>query len=531
MKRLNRYLLDRPAILLGLVILGICLLPLALWMDLKSLSSENLNSQATTLNRVISSFRAYYAENVVKRVNEAGGAAHPLHNYRDVPGGIPIPATLSIELANAFGAGELGFSYRFVSRYPFPNRPPHQLSDFELKSIEEFERHRDPEQLLTHLSGTIFNQTLTVAAPIVMSAACVACHNSHPESPRKDWNVGDVRGIQAIMVEQPLLLSVWSFKWILTYMAVAGTLGLFFARGQFSLSSEFAQLNRELDGMNADLAGMAERLKSENLRLGAELDVARRIQMMVLPQASNWDDLSGIDIAACMEPADEVGGDYFDVLVSDGTVKVGIGDVTGHGLESGVLMLMVQSVARALQEHGSLNPIDFLDILNRSIFKNVQRMGSDKHLTLAFLDVVGDEIHLSGQHESVIVIGADNSVEIVDTMDCGFPVGLEQDISSFLSIQRIAFTPGTVVVLYTDGITEARNEAGEMYGLDRLCETAVRARGEDADKIKQAIIASLRRFVGRQRIDDDVTLLVLKRAEMALPYSSKDIRERLGSPG
>jgi sigma-B regulation protein RsbU (phosphoserine phosphatase) len=129
-----------------------------------------------------------------------------------------------------------------------------------------------------------------------------------------------------------------------------------------------------------------------------------------------------------MEPADEVGGDYFDVLHDRGRMKVGIGDVTGHGLESGVLMLMVQSVARALQEQGDENPREFLEVLNRAVFKNIQRTKTDKHLSLAFLDYEDRKITLSGQHEEVLVLRDNDEVERIDTIDLGFPIGLESDI-------------------------------------------------------------------------------------------------------
>ena len=111
---------------------------------------------------------------------------------------------------------------------------------------------------------------------------------------------------------------------------------------------------RDLENANSEISSLNVKLRSENVRMGAELDVARQIQMMVLPKERELSTISGVEIAAYMRPADEVGGDYYDVLRDGQRFKVGIGDVTGHGLESGVLMLMVQSVARALQETGSI---------------------------------------------------------------------------------------------------------------------------------------------------------------------------------
>lgn len=215
-------------------------------------------------------------------------------------------------------------------------------------------------------------------------------------------------------------------------------------------------------------------------------------------------------IVAHMNPADEVGGDYYDILSQDGRAKFGIGDVTGHGLESGVLMLMVQSVARALYESGEVDSKRFLEILNRTIFKNVARMKSGKHLTLAFVDYDRNKITITGQHEEVIVIRRDGQIERFDTVDLGFPVGLEDDIAPFVASHELGFEQGDVLVLHTDGITEAANEQGEMFGLERLCDSAARHSAGTAADIKNGIIRDLLDHVGTRKFDDDITLVVIK---------------------
>src|SRR5262245_26052826 len=95
-------------------------------------------------------------------------------------------------------------------------------------------------------------------------------------------------------------------------------------------------------------------------------------------------------------------GDYYDVLQHNGQIKIGIGDVTGHGLESGVLMLMTQAIVRALLIHGETDPVRFLDTVNRVLYSNVQRMGTDKHLTLALLDYAGGERTARGQARETV---------------------------------------------------------------------------------------------------------------------------------
>ncbi len=253
-----------------------------------------------------------------------------------------------------------------------------------------------------------------------------------------------------------------------------------------------------------------EKLKEENLRLSAEIEITRRLQQMILPKTDELKQIEGLDIAGFMEPATDVGGDYYDVLNQNGRVKIGIGDVTGHGLESGVVMIMVQTAIRTLMTQNEVDPLKFLAVINRTIFDNVERINSDKNLTLSLLDYEDNCLRLSGQHESLIVVRKGGEIEIVDTIDLGFPVGLEEDISDFLGETEILLNPGDVVVLYTDGITEAEDPVGEMYGLERLCEIVSQNWEQSAQEIKTAVIDDVKQHIDTQTVYDDITLLVIK---------------------
>ena len=277
-----------------------------------------------------------------------------------------------------------------------------------------------------------------------------------------------------------------------------------------TLEHRVAERTRELASANEEIQELYEKLRDENVRMGAELDVARRIQMMVMPTQQELNVIPDLEIASHVEPADEVGGDYYDVLYTPGGAKIGIGDVTGHGVESGVLMIMVQSVGRALYERGIEDPRAFLEVLNRAIYKNVERTKSGKHLSLAFVDYADREVTISGQHEEVIVIRANGEVSRLDTMDLGFPIGLEENIGDFVSSTTLPFCPGDMILLYTDGITEAESESGELYGIERLVESAARAHMETAQAAVDAIISDLKAHIGKQKVHDDITLVVLK---------------------
>jgi len=294
-----------------------------------------------------------------------------------------------------------------------------------------------------------------------------------------------------------------------------------------TLEDKVKERTADLATANESIIALNERLKGENLRMGAELDVARQIQMMILPKPEELENIEGLDIAGYMEPADEVGGDYYDVLYTEGLVTLGIGDVTGHGLESGILMLMTQTAVRTLQEIGESDPVIFLDTLNRTLYKNVQRMNSEKSLTLAIVNYAKGKISISGQHEETIIVRKGGQIERIDTMDLGFPIGLDGDITEFISHAIFDLAIGDGIVLYTDGIPEAKDINKVQYQVERLCEVMSENWHKSASEIKDDIITDLRRHIGTQKIFDDITLLVLKRQEEATESVQQELATTL----
>ncbi|GAK49888.1 putative PAS/PAC sensor protein [Candidatus Moduliflexus flocculans] len=285
--------------------------------------------------------------------------------------------------------------------------------------------------------------------------------------------------------------------------------------GTFGISRDITPLKtaqKQIEDAYAEIQILNEQLKQENLRMSAELDVARRLQMMVLPKPQELTQIPDLDIVGYMQPADEVGGDYYDVLhCQQGRVCIGIGDVTGHGLESGVLMLMTQTAIRTLIDRGEIDPVIFLGTLNRVLYQNIQRMGGDRSLTLSMVSYQNGQIRIIGQHEEAIVVRQNGQIERLDTIDLGFPLGMVADIREWVTEVNVTLQSGDGVVLYTDGITEAQNAHNQFYGLERLCAViSANWRGASAETVKEAIIADVRAFIGNAIVYDDVTLVVLK---------------------
>src|SRR4051794_10207606 len=245
-------------LLIAAVVLGLLGLPLAVWLDLRVLSERILRAQAGEIGRIIDDIRGFYGNEIVSRVLNADGHVTVTHNFRSVPGGIPIPATLSLELGKLVSAHDGSVKYRFVSDYPFIGRAPHNLDSFEREAITDL--RQDPQKPIIQVSGSVWDRSVRVASPVLMGAACVRCHNTHPESPKRDWKVGDVRGIQEILVSQPLGANLFAFKYLMLYLASAALSGFMFIGMQRRQETLVQGINRELTEANDFLASISRKI-------------------------------------------------------------------------------------------------------------------------------------------------------------------------------------------------------------------------------------------------------------------------------
>ena len=277
-----------------------------------------------------------------------------------------------------------------------------------------------------------------------------------------------------------------------------------------NLEGKVAERTADLRTANEQITRLNEQLRGENLRLGAELDVARRLQMMVLPPEKETREVPDLDIACFMRPADEVGGDYYDVLRVGDAVYLGIGDVTGHGLPSGVIMLMAQTALLTLSKTGEQDMERMLGVLNQVLYKNILRIKENKNMTLAILQYANREFSMVGQHESVLICRVNGEVEVVDTINLGLPVGLEEHIEGFIMTSHMRMNPGDVMLLYTDGATEAMNDQKQQYGIPGLKASLSRHHKLPSQKIVDHLLTDIFAHLGDARIYDDIALVVIR---------------------
>jgi PAS domain S-box-containing protein len=250
---------------------------------------------------------------------------------------------------------------------------------------------------------------------------------------------------------------------------------------------------------------LAEAHRREAERLARELQLAERIQTQLLPRPPLARD---IEIAARMIPATEVGGDYYDVVPADDGCWLAIGDVSGHGLDAGVVSLMVQSATAAiLRSTPDVSPAGAVRGINEILHDNVKnRLARDDFVTFNLLRYHRDgTVAHCGAHEDILVWrAATRTVERHPTDG----VWLALAANAQFQTRELHLGDGDVMVLLTDGLIENRNGTGEMLGIEAATRlVAERADGAAGELVEALVQQSLRWSASPE---DDITVVVLR---------------------
>jgi serine phosphatase RsbU (regulator of sigma subunit) len=274
----------------------------------------------------------------------------------------------------------------------------------------------------------------------------------------------------------------------------------------------------ELVDANASLERSRAELKTARDALWGEMEVAKRIQTSLLPENRR---VGGYEVAARMSPAAEVGGDYYDIIqVGEDRNWIAIGDVSGHGVESGLVMMMTQtSILSLVRENDQLSPADVFSAVNDVLLENISRLHSARYMTLNVVRLRDAGLTLAGKHQDVLVWRkAMGAVETVSNEGCW--IGVVDDTRGRVADQTIAMDVGDVALFFTDGATEAMNAKSEMYGEDRLGAVLASVAEKPLDEALEVLFASIAAFRAVQ--DDDVTMMLVRRAPEAKAVRPRD---------
>jgi sigma-B regulation protein RsbU (phosphoserine phosphatase) len=273
-------------------------------------------------------------------------------------------------------------------------------------------------------------------------------------------------------------------------------------------TDELGTLVRSFNTMVSEVQRSRDELqRTEALR--REVAIAQQIQTSILPVSPR---VSGFEVAARMKPADDVGGDLFDIIDFEDTFWVIVGDVSGHGLNSGLVMMMAQAAAAAtIADSPRSSPSDVIAAVNGVVYENVRRrMGRDDYLTLmAARHVGGGRFVAAGAHQPIFIARLGGRVEVVE------PAGGWCGIGRQAAAQEYSFEvgPGETLCLITDGIVESRGSGTELFGEDRLREVLSTKAGSPAAQSLDELFTAVERFSSVQA--DDMTAVLLRRHDAA----------------
>jgi phosphoserine phosphatase RsbU/P len=248
---------------------------------------------------------------------------------------------------------------------------------------------------------------------------------------------------------------------------------------------------------------------AEKERVDRDLEIAREIQQLLLPPICPT--IEGVQVSAVNVPALIVGGDYYDcVQINEDHWGVAIADVSGKGVSGALIMAMCRSALRA-KAIGNTSPAHVLKQVNRVIHPD---MREDMFISMIYgvINIRTREFTFCRAGHEPLLIHRHNQLEKEILTPRGMALGIDNGevFDSLLEQQKVTLNHGDVVVLYTDGITEALDESGQEFGRRQLVDAIHACADQSAGEIAANIEQRVRRFVGNQPSHDDMTLLVLR---------------------
>jgi len=288
---------------------------------------------ARAFSSVISVIRSYYAANVTGRLLQGAGHVAVTDRYREVNGGVPIPATLSIELGEKMRleAVDKTLQFSFVSDAPFRNRARPPLNEFQAEALRVFRQGAASQEYwrVEHDEGI---RRMRLAVPVRMEADCVTCHNAHQDSPVRSWKVGDVRGIQDVSVDLAVVDQADQSGLLAMYMLFFLGSGLLAVLESRANNARLRRINDELESSRTELEERGQALSQTIAELRTKTTVLDRAPFGILIAEPGAPDLrfTYVNQALCRQSgylADELIGCGLRLLQGPGTREESIAEV------------------------------------------------------------------------------------------------------------------------------------------------------------------------------------------------------------
>ncbi len=247
----------------------------------------------------------------------------------------------------------------------------------------------------------------------------------------------------------------------------------------------------------------------QNERYKEELKIAKMVQKSLLPNRLEKD--PDFDIAAFSQSADEVGGDYYDTLrINDHQVALIVADVSGKGTTAAFHMSQMKGIFHSLAQQ-EIDPKEFMTRANQALIYCLER-GSFISATYFIIDTRAKKIRYARAGHCPVLYYQHSSSKASYLKDRGTALGMikNKNYCDFIDNNEIPYATGDVMVLYTDGITEAKSQKGDEYGNERLQEVIEKVANKGAKEIQETLISDLHHFSGTDQINDDYTTMIVK---------------------
>lgn len=262
----------------------------------------------------------------------------------------------------------------------------------------------------------------------------------------------------------------------------------------------FNEITQNLERISTDL--------NEHKRISKELNVARQIQQNLIPQTAPSS--KELDVVAKTKPAEEIGGDCFDFMETEDNLFFYLGDVTGHGVPAGLVMIMVDTL---------LDTFIDKNMNTKDVLINTNKYLKPKLNTAMFMTMVmfrwnkkTKTLYYTGAGHEHILIYRQSTHKCESFPAGGIALGMVPDNSAMLEEKELPFEPGDVLIVYSDGITEGENAAGELYGLKGLSLAAEKFGNlPESSMIFDQISTHFSGFLEGHIQDDDMSMMVVKR--------------------
>ena len=415
---------------------------------------------------------------------------------------VTTPSSTRLTLMNpaymtrqAHELGEEAYGVRGHITSLTPIRAENAPDLWEAEALKSFESGRSESSSVEQMDGQDY---MRLMRPLITEQRCLKCHEA------QGYRVGDIRGGISVSVPMAPLLAV-AGRYATSLMLGHGLVWAVGIMGIMLAGLRLRASRQKIKAQNVELAVRNQELQEAYGRLDREFRTVGEVQVSLLPSKSP--EITGVEIATFYKPATQAGGDYFDFFaLPESEWGFIVADVSGHGTPAAVVMAITRAILHLSKELAP--PHEVLARLNMDLSENLMR---EQFLTACYgvLDPATATFTLaSAGHPPPLCFDPKSGSTKALEVETGLPLGV--DFGAAYEAYAVRLEPDSLLLFYTDGITEAQNADGEMFGQARLEAVLEASHASPARVLVDGIMKSLNEYRGQVELGDDVTLLAVR---------------------